>query len=86
MYHNSLLYSQYEAGLIYIDQYYGVRRPGTNRLGAGGWPLVNLQGGSWHILNSELSYNFDDLTDIQSGVFFAYNQVQPQMPVSHQLL
>ena len=73
-----ILFAQQETGLIFIDNYYGVRRPGTNRLKAGGYPLVGLQGGAWHMLNSELAYNADDLTDVQSGLYYAYNQVCSQ--------
>lgn len=77
VYCSGLLFAQFETGPIRIDQYYGIRRPGTNRLGGGGYPQVGLQGGSWEMTNSELGWNFDDLTDIQSGVYYAFNQVHP---------
>ena len=64
-----------ELGHVSIEGLRGVRRPGTNRLGAGGWVAVTLHGGSLHMSNSELSYNLDDLTDIQSGLAYASNQV-----------
>ena len=54
VYSASLLFGQYETGPVFVNQYYGVRRPGTSRLGAGGWPQVALQGGSWQMINSEL--------------------------------
>ena len=75
IYTKCLLFAQAEQGLIYVEHWYGVRRPGTSRLSAGGPPLVGLQGGAWHMLNSEISYSFDDLTDVQSGLYYAYNQV-----------
>ena len=66
-----------ELGHVSIEGLQGVRRPGTNRLGAGGWVAITLHGGSLHMSDSELSYNLDDLTDVQSGLAYAFNQVSP---------
>ena len=40
----------------------GVRRPNTNRLGAGGYLAVNLNGGSLSVDSSAFTGNYDDLT------------------------
>ena len=71
-----------ELGHVSIEGLGGVRRPGTNRLGAGGWVALTLHGGSLHMSDSELSYNLDDLTDIQSGLAYASNQVSRCQPVT----
>lgn len=77
----SLVFGLGERGLVDILRLRGVRRPATNRLSAGGFLAVSLRGGSLHMRDSELSYNFDDLTDVQSGLAYAFEQVMP----SHRL-
>lgn len=77
MHSSSLVFGLHERGPVVIDRLRGVRRPGTNRLAAGGFVAVNLQGGSFFLRNSELSMNFDDISDIQSGLSYAFNQVGP---------
>ena len=72
-----LIFGQMETGAVVMDGLRGVRRPGTSRLSAGGFVALSMRGGSVSLTNSELSYNFDDLTDIQSGLAFAFAQVLP---------
>lgn len=63
-YSSSLVFCQNTAGTLRLDKYVGRRRPGTNRLGAGGWLQCQFNGGSLDMTNSEISFNYDDLTDI----------------------
>jgi hypothetical protein len=78
-----LIFGQEETGPVVLDRLQGVRRPGTNRLSAGGFPALTMKGGSIALINSELSYNFDDLTDMQSSLAFAFSQVTfPPSPSS----
>lgn len=64
MYASALNFCQNIQGTLRLDKYMGQRRPGTNRLGAGGWLQCGFDGGSLDMTSSEISHNYDDLTDI----------------------
>ena len=74
VYSSGLTWGFPEQGNDVFQRFHGVRRPGTNRLGAGGWMAIVYEGGSFSLLDSELSYNLDDLTDIMGVMGFAYQQ------------
>ena len=66
-----------------MNRIHGIRRPGTNRLMAGGHVSYSITGGSFYMRDSEVSYHFDDLTDIQSGLYYSFAQVSlPQCSFS----
>ena len=75
VYPDSLIYGVNETGPVVLNEIHGIRRPGTNRLNAGGHVAFSIVGGSFHMSNSEVSYHFDDLSDIQSGLAYAFSQV-----------
>lgn len=62
-----------QKGTLRLDKFMGQRRPGTNRLGAGGWLAGTFDGGSLDMTNSEISFNYDDLTDIGGNMGGAMN-------------
>lgn len=72
----SLVFGRREFGPILIDRLKGIRRPGTNRLSAGGYVALSFLGGSLTMNNTELGYNFDDTSDIESGMSYASFQVR----------
>lgn len=72
---NSLIYGVNETGPVVLDEMHGIRRPSTNRLNAGGHVAFSIVGGSFYMRNSEVSYHYDDLSDIQSGLAYAFSQV-----------
>lgn len=74
---SSLIWALPEYGTDHFERFYGVRRPGTNRLSAGGWMQMAFYGGAFELVDSEVSYNYDDLTDITSLPGWAYAQTSP---------
>ena len=64
-YAGGAVFGQYETGLISFSQWRAIRRPGTNRLFAGGnYVQIIYQGGSFSMDRSEVAYNWDDLSDL----------------------
>ena len=73
-YSSSLLWALPEYGTDHFERFHGARRPGTSRLSAGGWMQMAYYGGAFELVDSEVSYNYDDLTDITSLAGWAYSQ------------
>ncbi len=75
VYANALIFGVGETGPVVLDEIHGIRRPATSRLNAGGHVAFSIMGGSFHMSNSEVSYHYDDLSDIQSSLSYAFSQV-----------
>ena len=71
-YTSALIWALPEYGEDRFVRWKGIRRPATNRLGAGGWMQMAFHGGGFSLIDSEISYNYDDLTDIFSPLAMAY--------------
>jgi hypothetical protein len=70
----TLFWTQGELGAVTLTRVMGVRRPNTNRLFAGGYLAVNLNGGSLFVDSSAFTGNYDDLTDLGAVVGYASGQ------------
>ena len=66
-----------EYGAQHYDNLFCDRRPGTNRLNAGGYFQIKFDGGDFRLSNSRIGYNYDDLSDLFNGMNYGMSQVSP---------
>lgn len=70
----NLLHESNATGPNVYKRVYNIRKPGTNRLIAGGLGQLQYNAGGPKISNSIFSYTNDDAVDIMSSSFMAYKQ------------